>query len=460
MMQTVKNPFLDGNFSPWRSEDNFNNLEIIGKIPSDLNGVLLRNGPNPQFDPTGSYHWFEGDGMLHAIRIQDGQASYDNRWIRTERFNLENKAGKCLFNANLSDDDPLAETVKKTTSSNKANTNVIAYQEKILALNESASPTSIQLDNLTTLGEYTFDGQITRRLTAHPKFDYKHQEFITYSYIDMDGQLIYYRLNQQNKLIAEKAINWPYAAMMHDFVNTENYVIFPIFPCTMSFERRMQGESIFMWEGDKLNTFFIITNKEGDEIARIETDPCHVYHFGNAYEIDKNILVIDAMVGKLSGLMPDRYGKIATREDSDARLGRWTINLKNNSIHLAYLDDISTEFPRFDERFNGYPYQHLYAGGRANSRDLFDRIMHYDLINHKKQAHHFGNDVPSEPIFASRSEKEGDGYLLTVVYRTTEDRSDVVILDAQSVADDPIAVIKIPHRIPFGFHGNFINLLA
>jgi carotenoid cleavage dioxygenase-like enzyme len=139
--------------------------------------------------------------------------------------------------------------VVKNTSSNKANTNIIAYQEKILALNEAASPVSIQLSDLSTLGDYTFDGQITRRLTAHPRFDYRKQELMTYSYIDLDQRLMYYRLNNQNKLIAEKAVDWPYPAMMHDFINTENYVIFPIFPCTMSFTRMNQGKSLFMWFG-------------------------------------------------------------------------------------------------------------------------------------------------------------------------------------------------------------------
>lgn len=444
--------YLEGNFAPLRTEDNFDHLEIIGKIPDDLNGVLLRNGPNPQFDPIGAYHWFEGDGMLHAIRIQNGSASYDNRWIKTPRFMLENKAGKPLFGADLSDTGNV-----ENTESGTANTNIIAYHEKFLALNEGESPFEINLKDLSAVGSYTFDEQIKRRLTAHPRIDPDSKEFITYSYIGEDEKLMYYRLDNQNKLIVEKEIKWPYAAMMHDFVNTQNYVIFPIFPCTMSFARMMRGENIFMWEGDKLNTFFIITNKMGDEIARVETDPCHAYHFGNAYEDGENI-IIDAMVGKRVGLMPDRFGKIG---DAHPRLGRWTINLKTKSIVLNYLDETVGEFPRFDERSNGKPYQHLYVCGQVKPSDdaMFDRIMHYDLKNNIKTEHHFGNNVPWEPVFVAKSEKEGDGYLLTVVYRTAENRSDLVILDANNIAAEPIAIIKIPHRIPYGFHGNFMRIV-
>jgi carotenoid cleavage dioxygenase len=84
--------------------------------------------------------------------------------------------------------------------------------------------------------------------------------------------------------------------------------------------------------------------------------------------------------------------------------------------------------------------------------------MHYDLRQEKTTVHEFGDDIPTEPVFVPRSAEEGDGYLLVVVYRVREDRSDVVILDAKDVAAKPLAVIKIPHRIPFGFHGNFVRL--
>ena len=98
-MTTKPNRYLSGNFAPWSSEDNFDHLEIEGKLPADLHGTLLRNGPNPQFMPTGDYHWFQGDGMIHAIRIQDGKASYQNRWVRTNKFELEKEAGCALYEA-------------------------------------------------------------------------------------------------------------------------------------------------------------------------------------------------------------------------------------------------------------------------------------------------------------------------------------------------------------------------
>lgn len=449
-----KSPFLRGNFAPWRSEDHFENLEVEGKIPEDLNGILLRNGPNPRFDPIGFYHWFSGDGMLHAIRIKNGKASYDNRWVQTERFKLEKQAGKPLFNMGTPSDK--LDSRIKNVSPNTANTNIVFYNQTLLALNEGALPVEIKTQDLSTVGDFTYHEKIKRRLTAHPRFDYKNKELLTYSYMDEDKQLIYYRIDQNNQVLIEKNIAWPYSAMMHDFVTTENYIIFPVFPCTYDFERKKQGEPLFIWEGDCLKTFFIVTDKNGNEITRFEMESCYVYHFANAYEQDGKI-IIDSMMSKASGLMPDRNGNMPLSQDGRAYLTRIILDLKNQTTEVNRLDDASGEFPRFDERFNGLPYQHLYVAGDAPKDEaLFNRIMHYDLISHSKEEHFFGQDIPTEPVFVPRSAKEGDGYLLIVVYRSKENRSDIVILDAMNVAEKPLATIKIPHRIPYGFHGNFV----
>lgn len=451
---SCESPFLQGCFAPWRSESNIDNLEIIGRIPEDLNGVLLRNGPNPQFDPVEKYHWFNGDGMIHAISLENGSARYYNRWIRTARFKLEKKYGRSLFAGGLTDKS-LIEKVKNTPNET-ANTNIVQYNRQLLALCEGDLPVSIQLSNLATIGNFTYNGQIKRYLSAHPRYDYKMKTLYTYSYIDPDQRLMYYAIDRNNKVIAKKSIDWPYMCMVHDFVITENYIIFPLFPCLLSFERAMRGESPFMWEGDRLASWFIVTDKQGNEVGRFETDPCYVYHFGNAFETNGGI-VIDAMHSKQAALFPDRNGNIATRENAYANLARYTLNLKNKTLNINYLDHTPIEFPRFDERFNGRKYQHLYVGGRSDAAELFDRIVHYDLENNTKKMHFFGDDIPPEPVFVPRSEKEGDGYLLMTVYRNKEDRSDLVVLDAKNIESEPLATIKIPHRIPFGFHGNFIN---
>jgi len=101
-------PFLLGNYAPWPLEGEIHDLPIAGELPRELEGTLWRNGPNPQFAPRGRYHWFDGDGMVHAFRFRDGRASYRNRWVRTARFARERAAGESLFGglANMAGGDP------------------------------------------------------------------------------------------------------------------------------------------------------------------------------------------------------------------------------------------------------------------------------------------------------------------------------------------------------------------
>ncbi len=84
--------------------------------------------------------------------------------------------------------------------------------------------------------------------------------------------------------------------------------------------------------------------------------------------------------------------------------------------------------------------------------------MHYDLQKCERHTHELGpTSSTSEPVFVPRhaDSAEGDGFLLCVVFRQEENRSDLVILDARDLAGPPLAEVCLPHRIPHGFHGNW-----
>ncbi len=128
------NPVLKGNFAPVPEEITLTELEVIGKLPQQLTGTLLRNGPNP-VDPQPKHHWFIGDGMLHAIKFADGKAlEYRNRWVRTEE--LETKTGLKAA--------PVSET--KLLAQGSGNVNVVFHGGRVLALPEVGLPYELNLD--------------------------------------------------------------------------------------------------------------------------------------------------------------------------------------------------------------------------------------------------------------------------------------------------------------------------
>ncbi len=130
------NPYLSGNFAPVRSEDDYD-LEVVGEFPSGLRGAFYRNGPNPQFEPRGHYHWFTGDGMIHAFFVDGGKVAYRNRYVRTPKWELEHAAGKALFGGF---DPRAADPSVAGKDGGVANTNIVWHAGRLMALEEAHKP--------------------------------------------------------------------------------------------------------------------------------------------------------------------------------------------------------------------------------------------------------------------------------------------------------------------------------
>ena len=120
-MSTMTNlvSYLDGIYAPVTDEIEAFGLEIIGELPADMDGMFVQNNPNPRFEPPGAYHWFDGDGMVHAVQIRDGAASYRNRYIQTEALAHEAAAGKAVWGGLLM---PIDNELPGGPDKNTANT--------------------------------------------------------------------------------------------------------------------------------------------------------------------------------------------------------------------------------------------------------------------------------------------------------------------------------------------------
>jgi carotenoid cleavage dioxygenase len=189
------------------------------------------------------------------------------------------------------------------------------------------------------------------------------------------------------------------------------------------------------------------------------TEACYVFHPMNAWEEGDTILA-DVMEYPVAPLFPNADGSMPKR--ASARLVRWTFDLAgaSDTIKREPLDDLPGEFPRFDERRAGSSYRQGWFAGRASGREdiTFDSIAHIDLKTGKRTTYGFAaGDVPGEPVFVPRSADapEGDGWVVAVVYRGAEHRSDFVVFDAGAIEAGPIGVAKLRRRVPFGFHGNW-----
>ncbi len=460
------NPYLRGNFAPIRMECDAPDLIIEGEMPQDLNGSLYRIGPDPQFAPRDSnHHWFAGDGMIHGFHIEDGKVGYLNRWVRTPKFELERAAGESLYGAfgNPMTSDPSVHDKDSTI----ANTNIVWHADKLLALEEGHAPYGIDPVTLESRGYHTFDDKLEGPMTAHPKMDAKTGEMFFFGYNakgPFTDDLSYHVVSADGTLTSSEWFKAPYSAMVHDFIVSGDYAIFPIFPLTGSIERAIAGAPPFAWEPEKGGWVGVMPRDgSADSIRWFRASSSYVFHPMNAFN-EGGKITAHVMQYEQAPLFPSPDGTPADPDKAQARLCKWTIDMDGNTdeIKEEYIDDSLAEFPRLDERFAGYNYRHGYFAA-VNERHkgdtgLFNQLAHFDLATGKKSIYEVGPaDAVSEPVFVPRSEDapEGQGYLLATVYRGEEHRSDLVVLDAENVADGPIATAKLSHRIPFGFHGNW-----
>jgi carotenoid cleavage dioxygenase len=152
-------------------------------------------------------------------------------------------------------------------------------------------------------------------------------------------------------------------------------------------------------------------------------------------------------------------GPDSTRVDFE----RWTVDPERRRVERAVIDPEAQEFPRVDERFVGRRYRYAVTMALPGDGDFAaatqTRLFRHDLIGGTREVHDFGPDrVPGEFVFVPRTAgaAEGDGWLVGYVVDTREQRTDLVILDAQRFTDAPVARVHLPHRIPPGFHGNWV----
>ncbi|MDH6099693.1 carotenoid oxygenase family protein [Anabaenopsis sp. FSS-46] len=456
-MTTTLNPYLNYNFAPVQTEITTQALEVIGELPANLSGMFVRNGPNPQWSPIGQYHWFDGDGMLHGVRIRDGEATYCNRYVRTKGWQIEHQAGKALWSGLL---EPPQMDNPHGAYKNTANTALVWHAGQMLALNEGGAPHAIQLPDLQTIGEYTYNGKLVSGFTAHPKVDPKTGEMMFFGYSFAPPYLQYSIVSDTGEIVRTVPIELPMGVMMHDFAITENYTIFMDLPLTFSMERMQRGEPGLMFESHRPSRFGIVPRYgDNSNIRWFETSPCYIFHTLNAYEDEEEIVLIACRMNSTTVLKVN--DSPTDREADIPRLYRWRFDLSSKKVQEEMLDDVPAEFPRINENFLGQRTQYGYAG-RMDQRPLplFNGIIKYDFNNQTSQTHEFGSGrYGGEAVFAPsvNATKEDDGWLITFVYDETSQTSELVIVNAQDVTAGPRARVLIPQRVPYGFHGTWVS---
>lgn len=460
LVETV-NPYLLRKYGPVDREIVAENLEVVGEIPKDLNGVYVRNGPNPRFAAKGRYHWFDGDGMLHAVHIKDGKISYRNRWVRTNSFERESNANAALWTglmepmSNNPSDEPLKDT---------ANTDLVFHNRNLLALWYLAGKAyKVDACSLETQGIEDFGGKLRNKISAHAKVNEQTGELIFFDYGPRPPYMTYMVASAEGVLTHCVPIDLPGSRSPHDMAITEHYSILFDLPLFADPEALKRGRTKVTFHPDTPTRIGIIP-RHGDSasIRWFEAEACYMYHTVNAWEEGDEIVLDGCRV-----LHPEPRSKGSSELERmlsylklEAYLYRWRLNLRTGEVKEGPLDDANTEFPTMNlaqlGRFSRYSYNVRIPDA---STLLFDGLVKYDTVTGRSTTHEFGpGRYGSEAPFAPRTnpKSEDDGYLLTFIYDDEQDISELLIIDAQDMAGEPVARVRIPQRVPLGFHATWV----
>jgi carotenoid cleavage dioxygenase-like enzyme len=335
LLTTVVSPYLCGNFAPVQREVTSDDLYVEGQIPHELSGMLVRNGPNPRFSPQGKYHWVDGDGMLHGIELLLGKANYRNRFVQTRAFQSEQKAGQSIWKTGLLEPPQLDLAPNNAFSpfKNTANTSLVWHAGKLLALWEGAEPYEIQLPSLETIGPYYYQGQLTSRVTAHPKVDFNTGEMIFFGYYPTgSSHLLYGVVSATGQIIRTVPIDLPAGVMMHDCAVTPNYTIILDLPLRFSLDRWRQGDTAYFFRKDIASRFGILPRHgDNNSIRWFESSPCYIFHTVNAYEEGEEVVLYACRLDSTNCF--DIPTEPNHQLDDRPRLHRWRFNLRTGDTH-------------------------------------------------------------------------------------------------------------------------------
>ena len=477
MVQAVS-PIFSGKdwqkgYESLRTEQSYWIDDIEGQIPLELEGTLFRNGPG-QLDINGqSYgHPFDGDGMICAIAFKEGKAHFVNQFVKTPEFLAEQKAGKILYRGVFGTQKAggWLNNIFDLRNKNVANTNVIYQGGKLLALWEAARPYSLNPKNLDTLGLETFDGKLTagQVFTAHPRRDDQTGDLWGFGVQPGPKSTIsIYQVNDKGELSTESQVKVSGFCFLHDFAYTPNYRIFMQNPVSFNplpfvLGLASAGECIEL--KPNAPSQFLLIDRQGN-LQTLETDPCFVFHHCNAYEQDDEIILDSVCYPDYPKLEPNTdFRNIDFEKVIAGQLYRFTINPKLDTVKRELILERSCEFPVVHPRCVGQKHRYVYIGAIAqiSGNAPLQAIAKVDMQTGKQEFHSFApRGFISEPIFVPRDRNpdsaEDDGWVLTLVFDATHNRSDLIVLDAQNVSDKPLATLHLKHHVPYGLHGSFTH---
>ncbi|MET8696735.1 carotenoid oxygenase family protein [Streptomyces bauhiniae] len=454
---------LSGRFAPVTEEVDEVSLVVEGELPAGLDGVYLRNGPNPRFTPIGSFLYpIDGDGMLHGVWIEGGRARYRNRFVRTPAVVAEERAGRALWGgieSMITPDEREVGPELAHTFRDLPDINVVRHAGRLLALAEAGCPFRITPE-LETVGRETFGGALPAGITAHPKVDPVTGEMAVFCYA-LEPPYLTWSLIAPDGTVARgpvplDGVDEP--MMIHDMALTARHLVLVLAPVFFDLSAAMSGGSLIDWR-PAAGTRVLLIPRDGSPVREVSDDAFWLWHTVNAHDEPDGTVVLEYVQWSRLSLGDSAGGP------NRSTLVRAVLDPATGRMRRTTLDDARVEFPRIDDRRIGARHgQVAVAFDSERSPDLlpgeFDALRWYDTgAPGAPSRTWYGGDLSvGEPAFAPSPGHGGDdrGHWLAFATDRTDDSAHLLVFPAEAPESGPVARVRIPVRVPLGLHGNWL----
>ena len=446
---------------------------VAGELPGFLQGTYYLNGPARFARGDVSYrHWLDGDGMVSALRFDGRHVRYTNRFVRTTKFLTEEEAGRPIFRAFGT--TFAADRLKRgIATESPVNVSVYPYGQTLLAFGEQSLPIELDPETLETSGAFTFGGALNdiAPFSAHPKTDPETGGLVNFgvSFSATQPCLQLFQFDADGRLSSRRRVRIDAPCSVHDFAITPRFAVFYLSPYLLDIgsllgEGRTTMDSL-RWRPEMGSRLLVVARDDGSVAVNAPIGAGYCLHLINAFEHDGGRLTVDLI--EYDRPLYDQYQTIPDLfiDVGEGRPVRFVVDLdgRQSPLRQALAYASAPDFPSIDPARTGQPYRNFWMLGISRAgrtgRKFFDQLVHANWAGGSIEVYQVpeGHYLGGEPVFIPSSDggESATGAVICQDFDAMRRDSFFAVFDASNVARGPVARLRLPQPIPFGFHASF-----